>query len=26
MKESGVWAYALNSAPPILLDDEELDA
>jgi hypothetical protein len=26
MKESGVWAYALNSAPPVIVDDEELDA
>jgi hypothetical protein len=26
MNESGVWAYALNSAPPVIVDDEELDA
>lgn len=26
MNESGVWAYALNTAPPIIVDDEELDS
>ena len=23
LNESGIWAYALNSAPPILVDEEE---
>lgn len=25
MNESGVWAYELNSAPPIIVDDEDMD-
>jgi hypothetical protein len=25
MNESGVWAYALNSAPPVIVDDEDLE-
>lgn len=25
MNESGVWAYALGTEPPIIVDDEELD-
>lgn len=24
MKESGIWVYALNSPPPLLVDDEEV--
>ncbi len=26
MNESGVWAYTLNTAPPIIVDDEDLDS
>ncbi len=26
MNESGVWAYALNAAPPVIVDDEDLDS
>lgn len=25
MYENGTWSYALNSAPPILVDDEDLE-
>ena len=25
MFENGMWSYALNSAPPILVDDEDLE-
>jgi len=25
MNESGVWAYALGTEPPIIVDDEELE-
>lgn len=25
MNESGIWAFELITAPPILMDDEELD-
>jgi hypothetical protein len=25
MNEKGVWAYPLNTAPPIIVDDEDLD-
>jgi hypothetical protein len=25
MNENGIWAYALDSAPPILVDDEDLE-
>jgi len=25
MQESGVWNYALNAAPPILVDDDDID-
>ncbi|MDD2922300.1 MAG: hypothetical protein PHQ36_08440 [Anaerolineales bacterium] len=25
MNESGVWAYALNTAPPVIVDDEDID-
>ncbi len=25
MNEQGIWAYALNTAPPIIVDDEDLD-
>jgi hypothetical protein len=26
MKESGVWVYELNTAPPAIVDDEVLEA
>ncbi len=26
MNESGVWAYALRTAPPTIVNDEDLDA
>lgn len=26
MNESGVWAYTLNTAPPVIVDDEDLDS
>jgi hypothetical protein len=26
MNEKGVWVYALNSPPPAVVDDEDLDA
>lgn len=25
MNENNIWAYALNTAPPIIVDDEDLD-
>ena len=25
MNEKGIWVYALNTAPPILVNDEDLD-
>jgi hypothetical protein len=25
MNENGIWAYALDTAPPIIVDDEDLE-